>query len=81
MRKLPPWLIRMPQQTNLFGDVICPICEKNALLVAMVFKEGMANICEECEKNKTLADWYQPPKFEEFKKRVKRRKRSKEASL
>lgn len=75
MRKLPPWLIEIPQQMNLFGDVICPICEKNALLVAMVFKEGMANICEECRENKTLADIYQPPSFKEFVRRVKRRKK------
>lgn len=74
MRKLPPWLIEIPQQMNLFG-VICPICERNALLKAMVFKEGMGFICERCYESRTLADIYQPPKFEEFKKRVKRRKK------
>ena len=75
MRKLPPWLIQMPQQMNLFGDVICPICEKEKILYCMVFAEGYGFVCLDCQSFATLADWYQQPKFQDFKKRVKRRKK------
>lgn len=81
-RKLPPWLIEMPRQTNLFNETVCPICNsRKVLLKSIFFKEGTAFICEKCYENRTLADIYQPPSFKEFVRRVRRKKKSKGTSL
>ena len=71
-RTLPPWLKVIPQQLDLFRGIFCPICERKALLVSMVFKEGTGFICEKCYEHKILADVYKPPSFKKFMRRVLR---------
>lgn len=62
-----PWLKEIPYQMNLFGPV-CPFCgETKTHLVAMLFKEGIGWICEECRKYEVAKDMYVPPTLKEYK--------------
>jgi len=72
-----PWNKTIPRQIA-FDDfseegIRCPYCgQYKQYLVGIVLAEGVDDICEECRKHETLADWFKPPSKKEFERRIKR---------